>query len=460
MVKKSKCSVLAQNLLNYFGKLCLLPYADTLTSRVRRERDPMTSASSPLFRRLLSFVVALLILVLAVVVFRGLVASKPQAPENPLRERVWTVDVLSAAPQPMAPVVTLYGRIEAPRSSELSAAVTAFVDELHVDEGNYVKIGEPLLTLDPRDAQLIVERRQAELGDIEARISAELTRYRSDLKALEIEKQLLQLSQRAVERFRALKGRNVGTDSQLEDAQRAYQQQALSLNTRQWNINDHGNRLSQLEALRDQARAQLQAAELDLQRTRILAPFSGRIARVSVAPGDRVRSGDPLLMMYNSDALEVRAQIPSRYLNSVRQALAAEQPLTAVARLDGKPLQLRLHRLSGEVGSGRAGVDGLLRISAGGAHLELGRSLELDLQLPAIDDLLALPPQALYGTDRVYRVEDNRLQAISIQRLGEVTIDGEPRILVNSPQIEAGDQIITTQLPNAITGLKVKLVGG
>ncbi len=418
----------------------------------------MTSATPSILRKLLPFAIALLILVMAVVVFRSLVASKPQAPDKPVREKVWTVEALTATPETITPSVTLYGRIEAPRSTELTAAVTAFVDQQHVDEGSRVKAGAALLTLDPRDAQLIVAQREAELADIRASIQAENTRYRSDLKALGIEKELLQLAARSVKRFEALKGRNVGTDTQLDDARRNYQQQALSLNNRERDIADHDNRLSQLRARRQQAEVQLESARLDLERTRITAPFDGRIARVSVSPGDRVRSGDALLMMYNSKTLEVRAQIPSRYLSTIRRALGEGLKLSASAVLDGQPLRLQLNRIAGEVGSGRAGIDALLQIETDNGQLEPGRSLELSLQLPEEPGLLALPPQSLYGTDRVYLIRNERLQAIQIERVGEVTDGDASRVLVRSDEISAGDRIITTQLPNAITGLKVRLV--
>ncbi|OMH25701.1 efflux RND transporter periplasmic adaptor subunit [Motiliproteus sp. MSK22-1] len=420
----------------------------------------MTSKQTPLGRKIIPFVVAAIVLFLSIVIFKQLVASKPQAPEKPIQEKTWTVQTLSARPEPIAPNITLYGRIESPRSSELSAAVTAYVNSLHVDEGSHINAGEILLTLDSRDAELVVRKRTAELEDINARIKTEINRYQSDLKALQIEKELLNLAKRSVERFKALKGRKVGTETQLDDAQRNYQQQALSLNNRQREINDHENRLSQLKALQSQAQVQLESAQLDLERTKIIAPFSGRIARVSVAPGDRVRSGDKLLMMYDTEALEVRAQIPSRYLNRIRNALEKNQPLTATAELDGQQLKLQLLRISGEVGTGRAGVDSLLRITSETQNLELGRSLELSLTLPVIDNLLSLPPQALYGTDRIYIVENDHLKALKIERIGEIDQDGEPKILVTSNNIKPGDQIVFTQLPNAITGLKVKIAGG
>ena len=54
-----------------------------------------------------------------------------------------------------------------------------------------------------------------------------------------------------------------------------------------------------------------------------LLATANRIARVLVSPGKRVRSGDALISLYDTDAMVVRAQVPSRYLPAVRAYLGA-----------------------------------------------------------------------------------------------------------------------------------------
>ena len=78
--------------------------------------------------------------------------------------------------------------------------------------------------------------------------------------------------------------------------------------------------------------------------------------------------------------------------------------------------------------------------------------------MPIQDNLLALPPQAIFGTNRIYTVEDNRLQANKITRVGDMRDnEGKAKVLVRSDQLQAGDLILATQLPNAITGLLVEV---
>ena len=412
--------------------------------------------SSTFFKWLLP----LLFIAIAVAVFMYMRATKPQAPSRPVAEKIWAVSVTPANLEAHQPELVLYGKIETPRMSTLSAAVTAYVQIAPTDAGRTFSADETLLQLDDRDIRLQVAQREADLRNAEAQLSAENVRYNADLKALKIERNLLALSKQSVSRIENLNKRNLTSQEQLDNARRSAQQQALSLNTRQQAINDHPNRLKQITASVTRTKALYDTALLDLERTRISTSFDGRIAQLHVAPGDRVRSGDPLLTVYGLDRLEVRAQVPSRILPLIRNALNDQGTISASSQLDGQQLALQLDRLAGEVNSGRAGVDAFFRIESSTSLPEPGRSVAIDLKLPVQQNVVALPPQALYGTNRIYRIVDDRLEAIDVERVGDITTDsGKTRILVRSANLQQGDSVVTTQLPNAISGLKVREAG-
>ncbi len=412
--------------------------------------------SSTFFKWLLP----LLFIAIAVAVFMYMRATKPQAPSRPVAEKIWAVSVIPASLEAHQPELVLYGKVETPRMSTLSAAVTAYVQTAPTDAGRTFSADETLLQLDDRDIRLLVAQREADLRNAEAQLSAENVRYNADLKALKIEKNLLALSKQSVSRIENLNKRNLTSQEQLDNARRSAQQQALSLNTRQQAINDHPNRLKQITASVTRSQALYDTALLDLERTRISTNFEGRIAQLHVAPGDRVRSGDPLLTVYGLDRLEVRAQVPSRILPLIRNALKDQGTISASSQLDGQALALQLDRMAGEVNSGRAGVDAFFRIESHNPLPEPGRSVAIDLKLPVQQNVVALPPQALYGTNRIYRIVDDRLEAIDVERVGDITTNsGKTRILVRSADLQPGDSVVTTQLPNAISGLKVREAG-
>ncbi|MFN2349127.1 MAG: efflux RND transporter periplasmic adaptor subunit [Thioalkalivibrio sp.] len=411
---------------------------------------------SPLLRRLLP----LLILAAGVVGFLILRATGPQSPPMEVGERVWRVNTETVTPGSLSPSLSLYGHVTTPRTANLRAALEADVLETPAQEGRLVTQGEILVRLDEREAALLVIQREADLADVRAQISSERLRNARDREALKHDEALLELAERNVARATDLLARNLGSRTALDDARRAFEQQALAVNTRRLALEDFEARLAQLNARTRRAEALLEDTNLDLERTSVRAPFDGRVARLSVSPGDRVRVGDALVTLYDAEALEVRARIPALYLPVVRQALDSGEGLMAQGEIDGVRVALELTRLAGEAPATGAGVEGLFRITEGGGQVPLGRFMTVHLRLPAQDDVVALPFEALYGTDRVYRVEDGRMDAITVERRGEwMHDDGRERVLVHSPQIREGDRLVITRLPNALDGLRVETDG-
>ncbi|MEZ5489680.1 MAG: hypothetical protein R3F50_05100 [Gammaproteobacteria bacterium] len=67
-----------------------------------------------------------------------------------------------------------------------------------------------------------------------------------------------------------------------------------------------------------------------------------------------------------------------------------------------------------------------------------------------------MPVHALYPDQTLYRVVEDRLQAIRYQQLGDyLDAGGDLNVLVRSQEIRAGDRLMISQLPRAITGLLV-----
>ena len=60
--------------------------------------------------------------------------------------------------------------------------------------------------------------------------------------------------------------------------------------------------------------------------------------------------------------------------------------------------------------------------------------------------------------NRIYKLVDGRMKAVIVERIGEQsTTNGYSEILVRSPDLQKNDQVIITQLPNAMDGLKVRV---
>ncbi len=403
-------------------------------------------------------ILPILILVVGVVGTYALVKSAPQREPLEPQEKAWLVAVREASVESIAPQLTLYGRVDSPRVARLSAAVEADVTEVVVLEGERVASAQPLVTLDDRETRLILAEREADLAEIRAQIAMEKERHRNDLVALEREEMLLELSRKEVSRAQDLARKQVGSRSQLDQARQAEERNALAVDMRKTNIRDHDSRMARLEASRARAESLRDRAALDLERTRVTAPFDGRVTRVEVSAGDRVRPGNALVSLYDTSALEIRAQVPVRYLPLMRSELTASRVLTAQADVGGVRVEAQLDRLAGEVTRGSGGADALFRITSDHQWLPLGRTVKLVVDLPTVSDVVALPYEAIYGTSKVYLLDGDRMRGIEVERRGErYARDGSHRVLVHSPELTHGARIIVTQLPNAIDGLRVSV---
>ena len=373
------------------------------------------------------------ILVVAVAAFAWLRATKPVQPPPKPQEKVWRVEVIEAEPARRAPTLTLYGRVETPTRVRPAAPGAGVVAEVPAREGQRFTAGTLLLALDPRDFTPAVTQARAELADLDAQLDTERLRVRADRTALGQERTLLALAEAAVERAQRLKSRELGSDTALDDAQAALGRQRLAVTSRQLAVDG--------------------AAELALERSRVVAPFDGIVADVHVAPGDRVQVGSALLEIYPADALEVRARVAQRYQQELLAALDGATPPRAQTTIAGRELTLPLRRIAGA--GDPSGIDAFFALPDA-AGVRLGALLDLALLRPVVDDAVAVPYRALYGNGRVYLLRDGRMHGVDVELLGPAA-DGDVSLaLVRGAGLAAGERVIVTHLPNAIDGLPVQ----
>ncbi len=399
-----------------------------------------------------------LILAVAVVGFMVLRATGPEAPPPEASERIWPVQGVTAEPGTHRPGVILNGRSRSARDAQLRAAVEGEIEAVPARAGQRVAAGDTLVQIDPREARLLLDQREAERRELEGAVESEELRARFDREALQRERELLAIAQRGLERARDLRERNLGSESDLDAARERLQQASITVDNRQQAVADAPMRRAQAEARLARARAAESQAEIDLERTTIRAPFDARIVEVDVAAGERARPGDPLLRLFAVDDLEIRASLPEHLVARIERLLQGDTPLPARAQVAGHTVETELVRLEGETRTGDAGVRGVFEVRSGGERLPLNRFVELRLQLPEEPGSLAVPFESLFGRDRVFRVVDGRLESLQVERLGDfIDADGNTLALIRSDAIAAGDTLIATRLPNAVDGLRVEV---
>lgn len=401
--------------------------------------------------------IALAVVIITVLVIAGLVSSKAKPPVKPKEESSWTVGVETINPQSLSPELNILGRVESTRLTRLTSRVNGDVMATPNLSGTKVQTGQLILQLDPTEAQITVTQREADVMEFTALIAEEKNRHNADKESLDTEKNMVELAQKAVSRQKRLVKNNVTSEERLDTAEVSLEQQRLSLTNRTLSVQNHANRLAQLEARLTRAQAQLELARLDLQKTQLVAPFSGRVTNLHVAVGNRVKPGDPLIDLVADDSLEIRAQIPDRWVAALAATLETGSNTNAKADLFGQTHQLKLDRISASANGNTGGVDGYFK-ATDSAPLILDKAVELNVELPSLEAVYSLPVSAIYGDNIVYAVENDRLQAYEIERKGRYADENQrDRVIFNSAKLKTGAKVITTQLPKAVTGLKVRI---
>ncbi len=403
---------------------------------------------------------AVLILSGAVLVAVILIAMRDRPAPTARPERAWTVEVAPAARQTLRPTLELFGSVQSPQNAQLRAGIGGLIIRVDVLDGETVAADQILIRIDDRDVRLELQQDEADLAEIEAKQSFAKLRLERERQALEKERELLTLTETRTRRAQDLFEQGLLSRSDLDTTDENLKRQQLAGSQAQLTVEEVEIQLTELAAQRTRARALRDQARLDLERASVRAPFPGVISDLSISQGDRVRAEDPLMRLQNPATIEVRTQIPARYAEPVTAGLAAGETMAALVQIGDRSVAGELVRISGQTRAASGGVDSFVRFKSPPRGLRLGSTVRVLVELPPQPDVIALPAEALYGRDQLYRLVDNRMQMITIERVGErVQSTGGTEVLVRSPQLADGDQIVVTKLSGAADGVLVNPTG-
>lgn len=230
----------------------------------------------------------------------------------------------------------------------------------------------------------------------------------------------------------------------------------------------YGPQYEDAKANRNAVAASLKQAELDLQRTRITAPFNCIVRSEEVGVGKYVRAGNNVAMVASVDGAEIVVPLQLddlRWLSIPRQG-NSEKGSDATVRLEvGTNLyqwQGQLVRSLGEVDMKSrmarlvVRVDDPYRLRTEGytqkLNLELGMFVEVVFQGETLADMVEIPRAALRENSTVWIMDsDQKLKIVPVEiiRLQKDTV------LVGG-SLEDGDLVILTSLPGGADGMKLR----
>lgn len=218
------------------------------------------------------------------------------------------------------------------------------------------------------------------------------------------------------------------------------------------------------------AEADITDAEVKLARTKIRAPYDAIIKEKQVEIGQYVSTGSTLAMTFAVDYAEVRLPIKQRdveFLNlpRINQQGSKSSKVDIFYQLLGKQYtwQSNLTRYEGEVDSRSrvhyvvAQVDDPYRVLSSTAHQELriGTFVNANIDGKMVNDIVAIPRDALHGANKLYLVDDNNklhIQEISILR-------NDADFVYSHDNFSANHRLITTQMETPVEGMALRIVG-
>ncbi len=237
--------------------------------------------------------------------------KKPSAPPSAI------ITVTQAQTRDVPVIERALGEVDSASAPRVAAEVGGRITRLHADVGDAVRAGQVLAEIEAGDYQMAKQGAQAEAMRLEA---------------------LLANQARLVARYRELVKKAFISPLKMEETE-----------------SQHAALAEQLTA----ARAQLERAERNLRRTRVLAPVSGRIDQRMASAGDWIELGKPVFQITTSTALRVRLPFPENVAARIR---SGQKVLLTTPTAPGRAVEGVIAQLRPQVGSGSRTFDAIVEV--------------------------------------------------------------------------------------------------
>jgi RND family efflux transporter MFP subunit len=265
--------------------------------------------------------------------------------------------------------------------------------------------------------------------------------------------------------------------SDLDNAQKNHKRQERLLArgaVSDAHLDDAFNRLKIAEATLQEAKANLSQAERDLARTKIMAPFDGRVRSERVDVGQFVRRGDQVGTIYATDYAEVRLPIHDDELAFLDipllhhdQELATYPDVTLSANFAGdrRQWQGQVVRTEGELDPETRMIHVVARVAdpygnAGGqsgaiAPLSIGLFVDAEIHGRTEANVTVLPRTALRDDNQLLIVDrENKLRFRQVEVL---RVNGS-NVYVGKG-VAPGDRVCLSAMQSSMEGMLVRVVG-
>ncbi len=293
------------------------------------------------------------------------------------------------------------GYLEPWRKVEIRSEAAGRVVRRTVEEGSPVGAGALLVLLDDREQRIEIQEAQADWLKSQANYAVQYGTPGSwsDLRAKASAAPAG--SPEEIQQVEKLVREGLLPERELSEAKRRLETDRLLSGSRQGEVRAATSGLAQAEQ-------RLERSRLALERTRIVAPFAGRVSDLAVEAGQQISPGDVLFTLLQDDRLKVDVDVLEADIVRIRPGAPAR---VRVPSADNLVLEGIVHTINPQVSS-ETGTGKVTVAIPNPRHLLLsGLFASVELETDRLRDRLLVPASALLarqGRDLVFRIEGGR----------------------------------------------------
>ena len=257
-------------------------------------------------------------------------------------------------------------------------------------------------------------------------------------------------------------------ESELENAQRNHDRQinlAKKQSISESRKEEAINRLRFAESAHREANARVSLAKKNLERTKIRAPYDGRVRNEKIDLGQFVNRGQSIASIYAIDSAEIRLPVHDKELafldlSLFETAKSKDDAVILKATFAGEQhtWSARIARTEGELDSRTRMINVIAEIDSPYSSkdsrppLTIGLFVEAEILGRFIKDAVVIPQSAIQDRNLVYTVnEKNRLEFKKVKILRMINDQA-----VITDGLKTGDTVCISALRNAEPGMEVR----
>ncbi|WP_321157976.1 multidrug efflux MFS transporter periplasmic adaptor subunit EmrA [Providencia stuartii] len=237
---------------------------------------------------------------------------------------------------------------------QIQSQISGSVMTVNVDNTDYVKSGTILVELDPRDAQLALEKAKTTLANSVRQTHQQIVNSRQYQANIDMKRSELVRLQNDLKRREVLGSSNLIGKEELQHAREAVvsAKAALEVAIEQLNANNAiilDTPLAKQPAV-EAAATEVRNTWLALQRTKIVSPVDGYVSRRSVQVGSQITTATPLMAIVPSEGMWIDANYKETQLADMRIG----QPAKVTTDFYGKNITFNGTVVGLDMGTGSA----------------------------------------------------------------------------------------------------------